>query len=73
MAVVKFTQSIKYNGQFYAAYQSFEVLDKDLESLVDAGAVIVSQAQTKATKEPKTGQELDTQDEQENKPKKKRK
>lgn len=41
MAKVKFARSVKYNGAYYSAYTSFEVLLEDVPELVEAGAVLV--------------------------------
>lgn len=42
MAIVKFVNFAKYKGTFYPAHSSFEVADKDVESLVQKGAIVIT-------------------------------
>lgn len=41
MAKVKFVNAAKYKGTLYPAHTSFDVDDKDVEQLVQKGAIVV--------------------------------
>lgn len=45
MAQVKFANKIKYKGAWYLAHEPFEVDDKDVQALVDKGAMVTIPAE----------------------------
>lgn len=46
MAQVKFVTVVKYKGNRYPAHSPFEVDDKDVESLVKDGAIVIVPPET---------------------------